>query len=142
LKIIGRACLKQALRNKPALIKGDPEGVHQTRVGLRRLRTAMSLFGELLQDPQSAAIKSELKWLAAELAPARDLDVLTKRVATGVKKQHERWQGVPSLLRELAEEREAALAPRAERRDICPFSRTDARDRGVAGDRRVDQPPR
>src|SRR5262249_2678050 len=51
LKIIGRACLKQIVRNKPALIKGDPEGVHQMRVGLRRLRTAMSLFGDLLQDP-------------------------------------------------------------------------------------------
>ena len=109
LKIIGRACLRQIVRNKPALIKGDPEGVHQMRVGLRRLRTAMSLFGGLLQDPQSAAIKSELKWLTGELAPARDLDVLTKRVAIAVKKQHARWQGVPSLSRELAEKREAAL---------------------------------
>jgi triphosphatase len=109
LKIIGRACLKQIVRNKPALIKGEPEGVHQMRVGLRRLRTAMSLFGDLLQDPQSAAIKSELKWLAGELAPARDLDVLTKRVATAAKKQQARWHGVPSLSRELAEKREAAL---------------------------------
>src|SRR5205823_10202620 len=55
LKIIGRACLKQVLRNKAALIKGDPEGIHQMRVGLRRLRTAMSLFADLLPDPQSAA---------------------------------------------------------------------------------------
>ena len=109
LKIIGRACLKQVLRNKAALIKGDPEGIHQMRVGLRRLRTAMSLFADLLPDPQSAAIKSELKWLGAELAPARDLDVLTKRVATAVKKQPARWQGVPSLSRELAEKRETAF---------------------------------
>jgi inorganic triphosphatase YgiF len=108
-KMIGRACLKQALRNKPALLKGDPEGVHQMRVGLRRLRAAMSLFADLLHDPQTAAIKAELKWLAAELAPARDLEVLTKRVATAAKKQHARWHGVPSLSRELVEKREAAL---------------------------------
>jgi triphosphatase len=94
----------------------------------------MSLFGDLLQDPQSAAIKSELKWLAGELAPARDLDVLTKRVATAAKKQHARWHGVPSLSRELAEKREG--------RGICPLSRTDVRDRGVARGRAVDYFPK
>ena len=45
------------------------------RVGLRRLRGAMALFKKLLGDKQSELIKSELKWLTGELAPARDLDV-------------------------------------------------------------------
>src|SRR5262249_17394270 len=36
-KVIGLTCLKQVIDNEPALIKGDPEGVHQMRVGLRRL---------------------------------------------------------------------------------------------------------
>ena len=63
-KTIGLACLKQAINNEPALIRGDPEGVHQMRVGLRWLRAAMSLFAALLRDPQMAAIKNELKWLA------------------------------------------------------------------------------
>ena len=47
-KMIGLACLKQVVDNVPALIKGDPEGVHQMRVGVRRLRAAMSLFAGLL----------------------------------------------------------------------------------------------
>src|SRR5215469_14499843 len=71
-----RACLKQVINNEAALIKGDPEGVHQMRVGLRRLRAAMSLFSALLRDPQTEAIKTELKWLAGELGPARELEVL------------------------------------------------------------------
>jgi inorganic triphosphatase YgiF len=50
-KMIGLACLEQVINNEAALIKGDPEGVHQMRVGLRRLRAAMSLFSALLQDP-------------------------------------------------------------------------------------------
>ena len=33
----------------------------------------LSLFGTLLRDPQSAAIKAELKWLTGELGPAREL---------------------------------------------------------------------
>ena len=28
-KMIGLACLKQVVNNVPALVKGDPEGVHQ-----------------------------------------------------------------------------------------------------------------
>ena len=109
-KTIGRACLKQIVGNEPALLKGDAEGVHQMRVGLRRLRAAMSLFADILRDPQTAAIKAELKWLAGELAPARELEVLMKRVVAPVKKRHARWDGMPSLSHELAEKREAALA--------------------------------
>jgi CHAD domain-containing protein len=95
--------------NEPALLAGDPEGVHQMRVGLRRLRAAMSLFNNILQDPQTAAIKQELKWLTSELGPARELEVLGTRVVTPVWRRHSRWQGVASLSRDLAQQRTAAL---------------------------------
>jgi triphosphatase len=107
-KMIGIACLKQIIDNEPALMKGGPEGVHQMRVGLRRLRAAISLFRILLHDPQTAAIKAQLKWLAGELGPAREFEVLVNRVIAPVKKGR-RWQGMPSLSREIAERRDAAL---------------------------------
>jgi CHAD domain-containing protein len=109
-KTIGLACLKQAINNEPALNRGDPEGVHQMRIGLRRLRAAMSLFAALLYDPQTAAIKNELKWLAGELGPARELEVLVSRVVVPMKRQRRRWRGMPSLSHEFAERRDAALA--------------------------------
>jgi inorganic triphosphatase YgiF len=109
-RLIGLACLKQAIDNEPALLKDDPEGIHQMRVGLRRLRAAMSLFAELLRDSQSAAIKTELKWLTNELGPARELDVLVNRVVAPAKSQRRRWRGMPSLSRDIAERRDAALA--------------------------------
>jgi inorganic triphosphatase YgiF len=105
-KVIGLTCLKQIIDNEPALTKGDPEGVHQMRVGLRRLRAAISLFAAFLHDPQTATIKAELKWLARELGPARELEVLVQRVAP-IKRQ--RWRGMPSLSHEIAEQRDAAL---------------------------------
>jgi inorganic triphosphatase YgiF len=108
-RIVGLACLNQIVNNYGALIKGDPEGVHQMRVGLRRLRAAMSLFATLLGDRQTAAIKDELKWLAGELGPARELDVLVSRVVAPVK-QRRRWRGMPSLSQEIAERRDAAVA--------------------------------
>jgi CHAD domain-containing protein len=44
------------------------------RVGLRRLRAAMSLFSTLLHDPQAVAIKAELKLLTGGAGiGARDL---------------------------------------------------------------------
>jgi triphosphatase len=109
-RIVGLACLKQIVNNDGALNKGDPEGVHQMRVGLRRLRAAMSLFSTLLRDSQTASIKNELKWLGGELGPARELEVLVSRVLAPVKRQRRRWRGMPSLSQEIAERRDAALA--------------------------------
>ena len=52
-----------------------PAALHQLRVGVRRLRSAMSVFAPMLADDSLAGVKDELKWLAGELDQARDLDV-------------------------------------------------------------------
>jgi len=109
-RIVGLTCFKQIVNNDGALNKGDPEGVHQMRVGMRRLRAAMSLFSALLRDSQTARIKNELKWLSGELGPARELEVLVSRVLGPVRRQRRRWRGMPSLSQEIAERRDAALA--------------------------------
>jgi inorganic triphosphatase YgiF len=81
-QVIGRACLAQFLRNERLVRRsGAPEAVHQARVGLRRLRAAVSVFGDMLDDPQSAHIKEGLKALASALGAVRDLDVLLPRLA-------------------------------------------------------------
>jgi triphosphatase len=108
-KVVGHACLHQIVNNEPALIRGNPEGVPQMRVGRRRLRAGISLFGVLLQDPHTEAIKNELKWLAGELGPARELEVLVSRVIAPMKRQRRHWRGMRSLSRELTERRDAAL---------------------------------
>jgi inorganic triphosphatase YgiF len=108
-KMIGLDCLKQVINNEAALISGNSEGVHQMRIGLRRLRAAMSLFSALLRSSDTAEIKAELKWLTGELGPARELEVLVSRIAAPMKKQRRRWAGMPSLSRELAERRDAAF---------------------------------
>jgi inorganic triphosphatase YgiF len=79
-QIVARACLYQVAANEAALRKGDAEAVHQMRIGLRRLRAAMSLFKDIVAGPQTEAVKAELKWLTGELGPARELEVFVKRV--------------------------------------------------------------
>src|SRR5215813_190803 len=81
---IARACLRQLVANQPATLGGDPEGLHQMRVALRRLRAAVSLFADMLLDPQTEEMKIQFKWITQELGPARELDVFIKRVVRPV----------------------------------------------------------
>lgn len=54
----------------------DPEYLHQMRVALRRLRLALAVFAPLFPEPVVSPARTELKWLANSLGPARDWDVL------------------------------------------------------------------
>ena len=51
------------------------EGVHQFRVTLRRMRSALSLFRGALPKSSRSYWSDELRWVAGELGMARDLDV-------------------------------------------------------------------
>jgi inorganic triphosphatase YgiF len=108
-RAIGHACLKQVIGNEAAVLAGDADGVHQMRIGLRRLRAAISLFPEILGDAQTDKVKKELKWLSGELGPLRELDVFVTRVVTPVKRRHARKQGVPGLSNDFEQRRTAAL---------------------------------
>lgn len=108
-QIIARACVRQLLANVPALQAGDPEGLHQVRVSLRRLRAAMSLFGTLLHGNQIAALKSELKWLTGECGPARELDVFMQHLVKLFARRH-RGKGVSALHDDVRNRRENAFS--------------------------------
>ncbi len=43
-------CLGQFVANRGAVLAGTPEGVHQTRIAMRRLRSALVLFGNYLSS--------------------------------------------------------------------------------------------
>jgi triphosphatase len=74
--VLGDALAQISANRTPALAGDDPEGVHQLRVGLRRARSVLALFEALVPAAPSHALREELRWLAGELGPARDLDVL------------------------------------------------------------------
>jgi triphosphatase len=86
--VIAFECLRQVAANEGAVRRSDPEGVHQMRVGLRRLRAAMSLFKDMLEGRETEAIKKDLKWLTEQLGPARDYDVLVSEGIAPVLEQH------------------------------------------------------
>jgi CHAD domain-containing protein len=59
----------------------DSEPIHQMRVGLRRLRTVIQVFGFALDLPPAASLK-RLGTIAAKLGEVRDLDVLIEALET------------------------------------------------------------
>ena len=68
-------CLGHLLRNVPCVLRTrDPEGIHQMRVAMRRMRSALSLFGEPFRS-SLGALEGEIRWLTQTLGQARDLDV-------------------------------------------------------------------
>ena len=72
---IVRDSFAQLLHHAAGVRGGDaPESVHQMRVGLRRLRLALRLFGRWIAVPPN--LLAELRWLRVRLGAARDADVL------------------------------------------------------------------
>src|SRR5215475_8063667 len=74
--IAARNCLAQMRDNEASARLGrDPEGVHQLRIGLRRLRALVTAYRDALAPAAHEFLSRELRWLQQELNPARDWDV-------------------------------------------------------------------
>lgn len=72
--IVGN-CIEQVQANDIA--DGDPQDVerlHQMRVGVRRLRSAFTLFRDVIPLPDE--LMGEFEWLSERIGAARDWDVL------------------------------------------------------------------
>jgi inorganic triphosphatase YgiF len=73
---IARNCASQLRANEePARQGEDPEGIHQMRVAVRRLRALVGIFRDDLDGPVHAFLSAGLRWLQRQLGPARDWDV-------------------------------------------------------------------
>jgi CHAD domain-containing protein len=79
-RIVARRHLDVLKANHAATCKGDPEALHQMRVALTHLRTAILFFSPMVHDALRDEVRDELKWLNGELGTVRDLDVAVDRV--------------------------------------------------------------
>ena len=64
----------------------DVECVHQARVSVRRMRSALKLFRNSFSEGMTRYCRKELAWIARELGQVRDLDVMLKRIES--RKEH------------------------------------------------------
>lgn len=74
------ACLKHYRLNEPlVLYEKKAAALHQTRVAMRRLRSALTLFRPAIEDVEFQHLRNELRWFTAQLGDARNLDVYLER---------------------------------------------------------------
>ncbi|MEM5428764.1 CHAD domain-containing protein [Cupriavidus oxalaticus] len=102
-------CLDQVYANAPLVAAGhSPEGVHQMRVGLRRFRSALDMFEEVIALPTD--LEEEVKWIADELGKARDWHVLAHSTLPQVDEGKDKRDHVEEAERAAAEIEEARQA--------------------------------
>ena len=98
-------------------IGDDPEGVHQTRVATRRLRSDLRTFRPVLDRAWADGLRDELRWIGTELGHVRDADVLLERLeARAATLPDATRAGAAVLLDGLRDARDAATAWRCSRR--------------------------
>lgn len=106
---IAHACLRHMRLNEDILLQGrNVDALHQVRVAIRRLRSAFSLFGNLVDDPQGTRIRAELKRMTEPLGHARNLDVFLATTLPAERERHPDEAGLLNLETQLEDQRTKA----------------------------------
>ena len=94
-----RECFDQIAVNRDVVLGHDePEGPHQLRVGLRRLRSAFALFEPAIGSPELERLREEARWLCQEVGALRDLDVARTDILEPEARAHPEEAGFAVLL--------------------------------------------
>lgn len=110
-RAISHGCLRQLRMNEDVLLDHrDADAVHQARVAIRRLRSAMSMFKDLVEDGRFAAITSQLKQLSEPFGRARNLDIFLSETLPAERSRNPDENQLLNLEKYLEEERSEAYA--------------------------------
>ncbi len=111
VSVVFAAGLKHWTANEAAALSGlDPEGVHEMRVALRRMRAALSDFQGIVPAAQISWLKRETKWLISSLGMARDWDVFLSELLPPVEAARPGDSGLAKLRMAAEREREKGYA--------------------------------
>ena len=77
---LATGCLAEIAANQHAAALGQVDAVHRMRVGITRLRAAVSFFAPMTADKVWPELKDELRWLNRALGSARDVDVVVENL--------------------------------------------------------------
>jgi inorganic triphosphatase YgiF len=103
-RAIAHECLRQMIQNREGIAQGKSEALHQMRIAVRRFRSALTIFRDLVAGEGAEAVKAELRALRELTGPARDLDLFVNEV-------------IAPLRAELPKDRELAAFERLARRE-------------------------
>lgn len=130
-------CKWHIASNIAAVVDGHAvEGVHQMRVGFRRLRVALTSFGGDFRTPALEHLKDRAKRLSTKLGHARDLDVFAENLLAPAAQANDGVEGFEAL-RERANDARRTAWEFAIAHVESPSFEAFLRDLGDAIDRRI-----
>jgi len=102
-------CMAQVAGNVNAILRArDPRGIHQMRVGFRRMDAAFVSFGDAFKTKTLTDLKDRAKAITKAIGPARDMDVFTAELLDPAAKAHGEARAFAGLKRRAAKMRETA----------------------------------
>lgn len=73
---------REALRRADAALRShEPHALHDLRVAMRRIRTALATFRPLVDRAVTDPLRDELHWVSGELGQARDHEMVAQRIS-------------------------------------------------------------
>jgi inorganic triphosphatase YgiF len=123
LRAIVKETLGHLLANQPAALAGDPEGVHQVRIAVRRIRSALRLFSPHIESHAMRLFEDELRHVGRTIGEARDWDVFCDEILPQVSETAEARK-FAEMMRTPAEARRAAAHESCVRQLQNPSFRT------------------
>jgi inorganic triphosphatase YgiF len=100
LAAIAQPCVGHVLASANFACKsGDPEGIHQLRVAIRRMRAAFSIFHGAMPESYQPRLAVKLQTFARKLGAARDWDVLVEETIASMPTRLRKQRPTANLIR-------------------------------------------
>lgn len=107
---VASGCIAHFETNQVGMLQcPDTEFVHQMRVALRRLRSALATFRDAIPSHAWEAHLADMRWLGRSLGPARDWDVFMTDRWRGMKRDFKHEPGIKAIETRCVEVRAKAL---------------------------------
>lgn len=107
---IARDCVGHLSANQSAIAGPHAaEAIHQMRVALRRLRSALKIFKPLLIGADMDGLRDQIRWVLSQLGPARDAEVFLTEIVAPVCADHAEAPALTQLWREFQRRRDAEV---------------------------------
>lgn len=101
------SALNHLRANESPVAAGHPEGVHQARVAIRRIRAALWSFRHVLPGKKRKAFNREFRWFQGQLSPARDWFVFVDETIPAIQSAFPQSKTTVSRLRRVARKQRA-----------------------------------
>ncbi|NRG16956.1 CHAD domain-containing protein [Rhizobiales bacterium] len=106
-RAILRSCFDQIAHNRIVVLETeDPEGPHQLRIGLRRLRSAFNVFKKIIDPAASDELDRRARAIGAGVGNLRDLDVLIDEIVAPLEAEMPGSVQANPLISHIGDERE------------------------------------